>query len=257
MMLGRLAIAHGRARLREFCARGTKGEMDAQKTWAAALLTCLLASGCDSQEAPSGGAGGDASTRDGSMGSEDATSPDASDESAADPNDSASDSPRPADSYSEDATTIDATDDAPAADAAHLDVAVGDGGACNALANTAPSVPETQVAGDPPTPAGGTFVPGLYYLTRWQVFTGNGGASGPTGNTRTHAINFHSTTYDEVLADNGGMDQRSVRTWSFSGTFLDSMQLCPTMEDLGDDYTATPTTLILQASGLVFTLTKQ
>ena len=132
-----------------------------------------------------------------------------------------------------------------------------DGGVCNAVTNLGPSVAEVRVAADAPAPQGGTLVIGTYALTRWEVYTGIGGLAGPTGNTRKHTMQFGASTYEEVTADNGQGDEHFTRTWATQGTFLTSRQLCPTIDNLGDDYTATPTTLTLQASGVVFTLTRQ
>ena len=132
-----------------------------------------------------------------------------------------------------------------------------DGGACNAIANLGPSVAEVRIAADAPAPQGGTLVIGTYALTRWEVYTGIGGLAGATGNTRKHTMRFGASTYEEVTADNGQGDEHFTRTWATQGTFFTSRQLCPTIDNLGDDYTATPTTLTLQASGVVFTLTRQ
>jgi hypothetical protein len=222
----------------------------------AALAACAIAFGCSAKQAASDA---ERATDASAAASDSSIAADAPDDAPAVSPSDASLEHAPVDDADADASEPhDAGADAPAAiDATYLDAIADDGGACNALANTAPPVPETMVPGEAPAATGGAFVPGLYYLTKWEIYTGDGGASGPTGNTRAHVMNFRATTYDEVLADNGGTDQRSVRTWSFSGTSLDSQQLCPTVEDLGDEYTATPTTLVLQAYGVVFTLTKQ
>ena len=132
-----------------------------------------------------------------------------------------------------------------------------DGGVCNAVTNLGPSVAEVRIAADAPAPQGGTLVIGMYALTRWEVYTGIGGLAGATGNTRRHTMQFGASTYEEVTADNGQGDEHFTRTWATQGTFFTSRQLCPTIDNLGDDYTATPTTLTLQASGVVFTLTRQ
>jgi hypothetical protein len=57
----------------------------------------------------------------------------------------------------------------------------GDGGACTSLANIASAIPQMDVAQTIPPPSGGTLVDGLYVKTRDTVYTGAGGASGPTG----------------------------------------------------------------------------
>ena len=54
----------------------------------------------------------------------------------------------------------------------------------------------------PQTGTGGTITLGLWYLTSWQTFTGPGGATGPTGNTRKTAFFFYDGTR-YVLQDAG------------------------------------------------------
>jgi hypothetical protein len=50
--------------------------------------------------------------------------------------------------------------------------------ACNTVINTAPLTNETNIAADPPAPRGGVPVPGTYFLTAWNHYTGPGGAAG-------------------------------------------------------------------------------
>lgn len=217
---------------------------------AAALVGC---SGGRTTGSPEAGTAADASGGDDASGTADAGAVDAADATEDGSTDAG------ADGAGRDAEPAEA-----AADAAHdappdgvADAPPLEAGVCNALVNDATPVPETQVAAEAPTARGGTVVPGRYRLTQWQIFTGPGGASGPTGNTRKYVLDLHASTYDEVIADNGNSDERYTRTWSTQGTFFSSTQICPTQEPLGDDYTATPTTLTLSAYGVVMTFTKQ
>jgi hypothetical protein len=215
-----------------------------------------------------GGSGLDAGAEDGSLG-EDGASPakdgassavDAGDAKGA-PRDAAidgasADAADPADADAADAATM--PDAKPSDAGTSIDAGPPvDGGTCNAIANVGGSVPELRIAADAPAPQGGTLVIGTYALTRWEVYTGTGGVAGPTGNTRRHTMQFATSRYEEATADNGQGDEHFTRTWSTQGTFFTSQQLCPTVDNLGDDYTATATTLTLQASGVVFTLTRQ
>jgi hypothetical protein len=149
-------------------------------------------------------------------------------------------------------TGVDAPFDAP------LDAPVFvDGGACNTLFNGGPAVPEVQVPLDVPTASGGTIALATYYLTEWQVFTGVGGAAGPTGNTRKTAFYFQPTLYMKVTADNGLGNENDNRMWSTQGTTLTSNQYCPSTDFLTSDYTVTGNLLVLVAGNAVLTFTKQ
>src|SRR5262249_52661948 len=63
------------------------------------------------------------------------------------------------------------------ADAAH------EAGGCNALVNVGAPVSGTLVAAAPPTANGGSVADGTYVLTKYQVYTGAGGPTGPTGSS--------------------------------------------------------------------------
>ncbi len=68
----------------------------------------------------------------------------------------------------------------PAADGAASACTRVDGG-CASLENCGAKVNVTQVAQTPPPASGGTVVPGTYVMTDVSIYTGTGGATGPTG----------------------------------------------------------------------------
>jgi hypothetical protein len=130
---------------------------------------------------------------------------------------------------------------------------------CNALVNAGPDVPETQVATDPPGAGGGTILLGHFYLTGWQTYTGVGGASGPTGNTRRQLRYFSDAThYDLVTADNGGVETTESRTYTTVGTTLNSNQTCPTVDFFANDYSVLNlgVTLVLFSAPSTFSFTR-
>jgi hypothetical protein len=131
-----------------------------------------------------------------------------------------------------------------------------DSGMCNTLINSGPAVPETNVPLTLPDPTGGTIALGLYELTTWEVFTGVGGATGPTGNTRKTAFYFEPTMYFKVTADNGQSDENDSRTWTtMDVTTLVSNQYCPNIDFLTSFYSVTGNLLILQAGNVRYTFT--
>ena len=132
-----------------------------------------------------------------------------------------------------------------------------DGGACNTLVNGGAAVPETQVPLATPSSTGGSIALGTYYLTRWESYTGVGGAVGPTGNTRKTAFFFQPTLYMKVTADNGLGDENDNRTWSTQGTTLTSNQFCPTNDFLTSDYSVSGNVLVLVGGTTVLTFLKQ
>ena len=116
-----------------------------------------------------------------------------------------------------------------------------DGGAvvCNALPNTGAPVTVMQVATDRPSAQGGTPVDGVYTLSNETIYTGDGGATGPTKTDRI------------TIQIQGGIIQVSKDTspttsnyrLTTNGTDYTATGLCPpTIGDLAGSYTATATT---------------
>jgi hypothetical protein len=123
-----------------------------------------------------------------------------------------------------------------------------DGGACNAMSNTAPTIDDTAVAEAMPTDAaGGMIVEGTYHLTSHSKYVGVGGAAGPLGSTRQQTVVLKSTgvgTYDfeSVLSKDGGPDDRVNFAATLSGTTTSLDITCPAPQFFGTSgYTATPT----------------
>lgn len=103
--------------------------------------------------------------------------------------------------------------------------------ACNALVNTTPPVPEVQttnVAADLPAPAGGTIVDGTYYLTAENVYTGPGGASGPTGVTVANVVVIQGGTVQFASRRSGAEvgEERGTLGYEVSGAELLLTPLC-------------------------------
>lgn len=140
-------------------------------------------------------------------------------------------------------TSVDAAADARAPDAADGDA--GAGGACHDLVNVGTNVVFTAEASPPPTPLGGTIVDGTYVLTTATLYTGTGGASGPTGDTRSMTMRITGARGDSIFDGVARTAQFAV-----SGTTMTSTSVCP--ESGGtrtDGYDATPTTFAVHLGG--------
>jgi hypothetical protein len=221
-------------------------------------VACGSSSDGGSQSNPT--TGGDASAGADAMSSDAHSSGDSAmgDSSASDS--SASDSASSNDSGVDSAADSSGDSPSPIPDGSIPDVAVFDGGMCNALVNAGPQVTLVNVPQDPPAGKGGTIALGLYYLTKWEAYTGQGGASGATTSIRKTAFVFSSSTqYLKVTrdVDLGQPDENDNRTYSTQDTTLNSVQSCPTVDNLSSDYTATLTTLVLIGGNEVHTFTLQ
>jgi hypothetical protein len=111
-----------------------------------------------------------------------------------------------------------------------------DGGAnCYDGPRDSPLIEIALVAQDaPPSPVGGTIVPGTYYLTKSEVYTGaDGGASGPSGSIISRHVVVGadgSWNYAECEGDrDGGIDEcdKQTRTFAPSGSRITFTQVCP------------------------------
>src|ERR1041385_3940142 len=88
---------------------------------------------------------------------------------------------------------------------------------CNALATPTNSVLAMQMASAPPTPQGGTVVDGNYIVTMAIIYTGVGGATGPTGDPAVAA--------DKVTGNHFAYLQKDLTTSAvmrLSGTYATS-----------------------------------
>ena len=103
-----------------------------------------------------------------------------------------------------------------------------DAGVCNSVANAAPSIPITNVASDAPAPTGGTIPDGTYFVTASQIYTGAGGAAGPTGVTYRATNRVTGTHYDAVTsASSQPVDAHASGTFATNGTNTVIQQSCP------------------------------
>jgi hypothetical protein len=115
--------------------------------------------------------------------------------------------------------------------------------ACNALdLGTAPAIDLNQVASQEPTAMGGTVFDGTYYLTKWTIYTGPGGATGPLPLTLQVRRDFAGGIVQTVQSD-GSSIRRFTATLTTAGTAFTETDSCPgSSVDMGT-YTATATTM--------------
>jgi hypothetical protein len=147
-----------------------------------------------------------------------------------------------------------------------LDASVGDGGdagACNDLVAGGQVIDRAGVAGDPPAGKGGTVVDGDYDLTDYTVYTGIGGASGPTGITAKARLRIAAGALLERY-EFGGTGSPSVRstasTYGATAATFSTTQTCPSAGLAGArQFTANDPLLILIDTGTkeAFTFTKR
>lgn len=105
-----------------------------------------------------------------------------------------------------------------------------DGGiTCNTLPSPAGEVQPTRIDSDLPLPSGGTPADGTYVLASVGIYTGAGGATGPSGATVSKAFMLTAAGYDKVEMQ-GATVTRSSGTFSFSTTALAWKQECPSSE---------------------------
>jgi hypothetical protein len=101
-------------------------------------------------------------------------------------------------------------------------------GACNDIVDDATAVAQVQVAEDEPPAVGGTPQDGLYHLTALYVFTGDGGATGPTGYVEQHTSRVQDDCFYSAGAIDGGEEKKTVTSALFSDNTITEMLLCPT-----------------------------
>jgi hypothetical protein len=107
-----------------------------------------------------------------------------------------------------------------------------DAGSCNAVVNSAPVTTTTTGVGAAPTPAGGTLVPGTYYLTALARYVTDGGTPPSESGNETMVFSLSSgTTYIANFASKqtGGTDDHTTRTLVAAGTTLTGGQSCPSL----------------------------
>jgi hypothetical protein len=136
-------------------------------------------------------------------------------------------------------------------------------GSCNTIAHSGSNIAITQVAEATPTAAGGTLVDGTYVLTARQIYTGVGGATGPTGEMRRQTLVISNAasgtaTVHSIQSRNGGADSRETLTAMPSGTTFAMTRVCPPPSASGAFmYTATGSTLLTIDNNRVDTWMRQ
>lgn len=135
------------------------------------------------------------------------------------------------------------------------------GGDCNANVFGGPTLPEQQMATSAPAPQGGSVQNGTYYETSLVLYTGTGGATGPTGNTRqaTIVISNSSTTSATIQiaelkydVNNGTSTNRQNIIANWSSTSFTQTVTCPTGSTQGNGtlgYTVSGNTFIVFDNG--------
>jgi hypothetical protein len=119
-----------------------------------------------------------------------------------------------------------------------------DSGSCNALVNAGAPVSATLVAAAPPAAGGGTVADGTYVLVKYQVYTGPGGQSGPTGSSLASTLALAGGTYQAVSLTSGSTGEIRVNgAYATNGTKYTATTTCPGGAPTVVDYTADPTTL--------------
>ena len=107
----------------------------------------------------------------------------------------------------------------------------GGSGSCNSVPNGASIVQQQNVATAPPTPAGGPtpIADGTYYVTAWNIYTGAGGVSGPTGSATQFTSVIQGSTYQVVEFVTGLNPSGLVQNGTFttSGSSITITGTCP------------------------------
>jgi hypothetical protein len=132
---------------------------------------------------------------------------------------------------------------------------------CNTLTNGATTATRQQVAQNTPAFTGGTPVPGTYFSTASTVYTGPGGATGPTADTERTTLVMSASSF-QVVSDKGDgcAGERFNANYTTSGNQMTATFTCggPPGGSQAFLYTATSTTFTLNTeANKVLTFTKQ
>ncbi|MEO6420909.1 MAG: hypothetical protein ABIP39_15965 [Polyangiaceae bacterium] len=134
---------------------------------------------------------------------------------------------------------------------------------CNPLSNDATIVGERYADAILPTPLGGVVVPGTYFLTTVNVYTGMGGNTGLTGRNFQETLVLEATTFSDVrlLSDNDGGAGDPVDTNGSYAVSLTNFGLTPVCPAGGvgrnDPFTVSANTLHLYEGQNEFIYTSQ
>lgn len=127
---------------------------------------------------------------------------------------------------------------------------------CNSLVNVAADVPIIAAPSAPPPATGGAIADGTYVVTRATVYTGIGGAAGPTGKSVKMTVTVAGANVESVF---DGVTRSA--TIAMAGTMLESTTTCPGTgtDELPYSATSTSLTLVLidTAGTRVYSLEKQ
>ncbi|HYO70012.1 MAG TPA: hypothetical protein VEU33_28445, partial [Archangium sp.] len=121
-------------------------------------------------------------------------------------------------------------------------------GTCTELSNSALVVAESRVAGTVPTPRGGMVVSGAYHRTATVIYTGPGGATGPSGRWYQQTLRLTTTSsntavLEEIQSDFDGPEGRSAGTITLSGTAFQLDRTCPSVASRSFGYSFSGDTL--------------
>lgn len=139
--------------------------------------------------------------------------------------------------------TVRVTDSAANAAEAVVVMAVGGQGQCNAVPNSGGLVAEQRVAAAAPAPAGGTVALGTWVRASAIIYTGIGGATGPTGRQVRQALRLTmvngSLRFDSVYQEPGEAIELVSGSAAFNGTQLTVTFNCPQPGTRAFTYSAT------------------
>lgn len=107
---------------------------------------------------------------------------------------------------------------------------------CAPLENSSPVVAVENVSVAAPVPAGGAIADGTYVLVRASMYTGVGGPSGRTSETKKMTVRIAGSRIDRVSEGNV-----HSATFTTRGATLELRTTCPTPLDSQESFTATPT----------------
>lgn len=139
--------------------------------------------------------------------------------------------------------TVKVKDGAGASAEAVVAMDVGGVGQCNSVPNSGPLVVEQRVAAGAPVPTGGTVTHGTWVRAATNVYTGVGGATGPTGKQARQAIRITEVSgtlrFDSVYQEQGGSLDLVSGSAAFNGTQLSVTFNCPSAGTKVFGYSAT------------------
>jgi hypothetical protein len=138
-------------------------------------------------------------------------------------------------------------------------LAVTDGGVCATVVATT-LVTQQQVASPTPQPTGGVIAPGIYLLSQMNMYTGTGGATGPTSKVFAETYEVGSSTYQHAktlpTADGGlGTPSLDSGTYMASGTSFTVHATCG-IGNIGVGYSVAPGFLKLSFLNEEYVFTK-